>query len=166
MGLKENIKRYRLQNNLTMQDVANALSISKPTVQRYESGVIPNIPPDKISRLAKLFQVTPSDLLSEDENSRQVSDELYHFDMFKSYLNSIGYTVSVEKTDESQEGHYEEQVSDGEVVGQFWIPDDETFTVILQKDDVITEFNHNEFEAFQESICKSVEYEVFRHNKK
>lgn len=165
MGLKENIKRYRLQNNLTMQDVANALGISKPTVQRYESGVIPNIPPDKISKLAQLFQVTPSDLLCPDD-SEKASDDLRHFEMFKAYLNSIGYTVSVEKTGESKEGHYEEQVSDSKIVGQSWIPNTEEHSVFLQKDGVVTEFNQTEFEQFQESICKSIEYEVFKQNKK
>lgn len=50
MGLKENIKNRRLELNLTLEDVSKRLSISKPTLQRYESGVISNIPSDKIEK--------------------------------------------------------------------------------------------------------------------
>jgi transcriptional regulator with XRE-family HTH domain len=64
VGLKENIKSRRLELNLTLEEVAKQLNTSKPTVQRYESGVIDNIPFDKIDKLAEILKVTPSWLLS------------------------------------------------------------------------------------------------------
>lgn len=74
MGLKENIKNRRLELNLTLGEVAKYLNISKPTIQRYESGVINNIPFDKVEQLAVILQTTPSVLmgwhnlqLTEDE---------------------------------------------------------------------------------------------------
>ena len=63
MGLKENIKNRRLQLNLTLDEVSTKLSISKPTLQRYESGVISNIPSDKIEKLALILETTPSCLM-------------------------------------------------------------------------------------------------------
>lgn len=67
MGLKENIKNRRLELNLTLDDVSKKLSISKPTLQRYESGVISNIPSDKIEKLAEILETTPSSLMGWEE---------------------------------------------------------------------------------------------------
>ena len=66
MGLKENIKNRRLELNLTLDDVSKKLSISKPTLQRYESGVISNIPSDKIEKLAEILETTPAYLMGWD----------------------------------------------------------------------------------------------------
>ena len=68
MGLKENIKNRRLELNLTLEDVSKKLSISKPTLHRYESGVISNIPSDKIEKLAAILETTPSCLMGWEEN--------------------------------------------------------------------------------------------------
>lgn len=80
MGLKENIKNRRLELNLTLEDVSKKLSISKPTLQRYESGVISNIPSDKIEKLAVILETTPSRLMGWDENKikakLQLSEDL------------------------------------------------------------------------------------------
>lgn len=67
MGLKENIKNRRILLNLTLEDVSKKLSISKPTLQRYESGVISNIPSDKIEKLAIILETTPSCLMGWEE---------------------------------------------------------------------------------------------------
>lgn len=66
MGLKENLKNKRLELNLTLEEVAKQLSISKPTLQRYESGVISNIPSDKIEKLAEILNTTPAILMGWD----------------------------------------------------------------------------------------------------
>jgi repressor LexA len=63
MPLKENIKRYRLAAHMTLENVANAIGVSKQTVQKYEHGVISNIPSDKIEGMAKLFGCSPADLM-------------------------------------------------------------------------------------------------------
>ena len=69
MGLKENIKNRRLELNLTLEEVSKKLSISKPTLQRYESGVISNIPSDRIEKLASILETTPALLMGwEDED--------------------------------------------------------------------------------------------------
>ncbi|WP_343101402.1 helix-turn-helix transcriptional regulator [Romboutsia sp. MSSM.1001216sp_RTP31141st1_G3_RTP31141_220114] len=63
MGLKENIKNKRLELGLTLEEVSNKIGIKKPTLQRYESGVISNIPSDKIEALAEVFDVSPAYLM-------------------------------------------------------------------------------------------------------
>lgn len=76
MGLKENLKRRRVELNLTLEYVSNKLSVSKPTLQRYESGVISNIPSDKIEKLALILETTPSFLMGWEENTIDVESLL------------------------------------------------------------------------------------------
>lgn len=73
MGLKENINKFRISNNMTLEEVANKLGISKTTLQRYESGVITNIPSEKVEKLSKVFNVTPSELMGW--NDLDLNDE-------------------------------------------------------------------------------------------
>ena len=71
MGLKENIKSKRLELGLTLEEVANKIGVKKPTLQRYESGVISNIPSDKIESLAKVFDISPSVLMGWEEEKKE-----------------------------------------------------------------------------------------------
>lgn len=68
MGLKENIKSKRLELGMTLDEVAEKLGVKKPTLHRYESGVISNIPSDKIEDLAKIFDVSPSQLMGWNDD--------------------------------------------------------------------------------------------------
>lgn len=63
MGLKENIKQKRLENSMTLEDLANKVGVSRQTIQRYESGIISNIPSDKIELMAEALNTTPADLM-------------------------------------------------------------------------------------------------------
>lgn len=65
--LNENLKRYRKERHYTLEYVANYIGVTKQTVQRYESGVIKDIPNDKIEKLAELFDVDPSRLVGWQE---------------------------------------------------------------------------------------------------
>ncbi len=57
IGLR--IKQLRKEREYTLQEVADRLHVSKPTAQRYESGVI-KIPIEKVVSLAKMFNVSVS----------------------------------------------------------------------------------------------------------
>ena len=78
MGLKENIKNRRLELNLTLEDISKKLSISKPTLQRYESGVISNVPSDRIEKLASILETTPALLMGwqEEEKNLDITQQL------------------------------------------------------------------------------------------
>lgn len=76
MGLKENIKNRRLELNLTLEIVSKKLSISKPTLHRYESGVISNIPSDKIEKLAEILETTPAELMGWKEKFPAIKPQL------------------------------------------------------------------------------------------
>jgi len=99
MGLKENIKNRRLELNLTLEDVSKKLSISKPTLQRYESGVISNIPSDKIEKLAIILETTPSCLMGWDDKNIEVKlylteEEKCLLDKYSSLDNLGKHTVN------------------------------------------------------------------------
>lgn len=92
MGLKENIKKRRLELNMTLDDVCKKLSIKKPTLQRYESGVISNIPSDKIEKLAVILDTTPAKLMGWEE--KEDHTKILLTDIEKSLLdkyNSLDY---------------------------------------------------------------------------
>lgn len=67
MALKENIKNSRLALNLTLDDVAKIVGVSRQTIQRYESGVIGNIPSDRLEKLAIALHTTPGVLMGWDK---------------------------------------------------------------------------------------------------
>ncbi|WP_292017751.1 MULTISPECIES: helix-turn-helix domain-containing protein [unclassified Megasphaera] len=67
--LNRNIKKARLQQNMTLDDVAKIVGVSKQTIQRYESGVIGNIPSDKIEKIAIALHTTPGALMGWDSDA-------------------------------------------------------------------------------------------------
>lgn len=69
MGLKENIKSRRLELNMTLEDLALKVGTSRQTIQRYESGVIGNIPSDKIEKLAEALDTTPTNLMGWENDT-------------------------------------------------------------------------------------------------
>lgn len=68
----DRLKDIRNKKGMTLDEVAKSVGVSRQTIQRYESGVIPNIPPDKISKLANLFNTT-TDYLIDGKNSSKKS---------------------------------------------------------------------------------------------
>lgn len=72
MSLKENLRNLRIMNNLTLDEVAHKVGVTKPTLQRYESGVISNVPPsDKIEKLAEVYNTTPAYLMGWSNEMRK-----------------------------------------------------------------------------------------------
>ena len=68
MKLNENIRAMRSQRGMTLEEVGKKISVSKQTIQRYETGQIPNIPYDKIVALANIFNCSPAYLMGWEEN--------------------------------------------------------------------------------------------------
>lgn len=77
MGIvNENIKKYRLKKGLTLEALAELVGTSKQTIQRYESGVIGNIPSDKIEKISEILTVSPAILMGwERELNEQEKDD-------------------------------------------------------------------------------------------
>lgn len=74
MALKDNLRALRLQKGYTLQELARQIGVGKQTVQKYESGVIQNVPSDKIEKMAAFLGVTPEALMGWDAHSKAESE--------------------------------------------------------------------------------------------
>lgn len=63
MTTGEKIKKYRLEADKTLEEVAQQIGISRQTLSRYETGVIQNIPSDKLESIAHFLRIHPSLLM-------------------------------------------------------------------------------------------------------
>lgn len=69
MGLKENIKRLRLDRGLTQSQLAEALDVTRSAVTQWESGWSqPKM--GSVTQLAEFFGVSPSEIIDERAASR------------------------------------------------------------------------------------------------
>ncbi len=81
--LANNLKNLRKQKKLTLDDLAEALGTSRQTIHRYENGIITNIPPEKVERLAEVLGTTPSALMGWSEGELSGYDNISPIDMKK-----------------------------------------------------------------------------------
>ncbi len=63
MALNDRLKAARTAKGFTLDEVAAKVGVSRQTIQRYESGVISNIPSDNIEKLAAALDTTPAVLM-------------------------------------------------------------------------------------------------------
>ena len=77
MDIGHIINQRRLFLGLTLEDVGNAVGVSKSTVKKWEDGYISNMKRDKISELAKVLKISPVVLITGEleENSKNNSAE-------------------------------------------------------------------------------------------
>ena len=70
MELKDIIKSRRLALNITLEEVAAIVGVSRATVSRWESGNISNMRRDRIASLADALHTSPDYImgLTEDPN--------------------------------------------------------------------------------------------------
>lgn len=69
MEVYERIKLRRKELDLTADDVAEALGVSRATIYRYESAAIEKLPTSIINPLAKVLRCSPSYLMGWDDNA-------------------------------------------------------------------------------------------------
>ena len=63
------LKALRKSKRMTQDELAAALGTSKQTIHRYENGIITNIPPEKVEKLAAALGTTPSELMGWSETT-------------------------------------------------------------------------------------------------
>lgn len=74
VGLK--IAKYRKEQDLTQDDLAEYLYVSRQLVSKWENGTgIPSI--DVLLELSKLFHTTFEDLLCLNEDSQTITDDIF-----------------------------------------------------------------------------------------
>lgn len=69
MDIGKLINKKRTELGLTLEEVGNAVGVSKSTVKKWEDGFISNMKRDKISRLAKILELNPVSLITGEIES-------------------------------------------------------------------------------------------------
>lgn len=62
------IKKLRIENNMTLEQLGDKVGVGKSTVRKWENGMIANMRRDKIAGIADVFNVSPSYLMGWDSN--------------------------------------------------------------------------------------------------
>lgn len=72
----ERIKSLREGIGMSQTDLADKLDTKKQTIYKYETGIVTNIPSDKIEMMAKIFNVSPAYIMgwSNDKNPKTPSN--------------------------------------------------------------------------------------------
>lgn len=65
----EKIKSFRIKSNLTLEEVAKAVGVSKSTVSKWENGDIANMRKDRIVALCAVLHTTPAYLMGMTEDT-------------------------------------------------------------------------------------------------
>lgn len=73
MNISQRLYDLRKQHGYTLKEAAAKLGVSEGTMQRYEKGIIKEIPYDSITALADLYDVDPGYLMGWQAEYR-VSD--------------------------------------------------------------------------------------------
>lgn len=101
MNIGELINKRRTELELTLEDVGNAVGVSKSTVKKWEDGFISNMKRDKISALAKVLKLNPVSLITGE-----TSDEETERNSLNEQLTGIDFALQSETkelTDEQKQ---------------------------------------------------------------
>ena len=91
MKFSDNLKKLRKDMNLSQEDLADKLGVSRQSISKWESGVVyPEM--DKMVQLCKLFNVNMDDLINNDvaevNNTKQAKNTINKFiDSFFRFVN-------------------------------------------------------------------------------
>lgn len=66
-NIGQKIKELRQSKDMTLEELGNAVGVTKSTVRKWENGMIANMRRDKIAVLAKALGVSPAALLGWDD---------------------------------------------------------------------------------------------------
>lgn len=75
MDLKDILQKRRAELELTLEDIAVSVGVTKATVQRWESGEIKNIRRDKINALANALHIPATLLLTGGETEMSANTQ-------------------------------------------------------------------------------------------
>lgn len=63
MTLAQRIHDARILKGLTLEQLGKMIGLGKSAINKYEKGIVTNIPPDRIEALAAALEVTPGYLM-------------------------------------------------------------------------------------------------------
>lgn len=73
MTLAQRIHEARISKGLTLEQLGKMIGLGKSAINKYEKGIVTNIPPDRIEALAAALDVTPGYLMGWVDHPRQMN---------------------------------------------------------------------------------------------
>ena len=73
MTMGERIKYYRLQKDMTQEQLGEILGVQKSAIRKYEKGEVENIKRSTIQKMSEVFGVSPCFLMGWDDDQEKVS---------------------------------------------------------------------------------------------
>ena len=102
MNIGELIHDCRTELGLTLEDVGDAVGVSKSTVKKWEDGFISNMRRDKIAALAKVLRINPVSLINGELVLLNQSNDFYLTDHEKeviiAYRQQPSLQIAVDRT--------------------------------------------------------------------
>lgn len=77
MTLGEKIRKRRIELNMTMDDLGNAIGVQRSAINKYEKGMITDLKRSTIQALATALQVSPLYLLDDDDDDQERLEALH-----------------------------------------------------------------------------------------
>lgn len=71
----DRIRQVRQEQDVTQQELADYIGVSKQAVYKYENNIVTNIPTDKVDAIAKRLRVSPAYLMGWEEQSAQAASK-------------------------------------------------------------------------------------------
>lgn len=139
-GINERIKELRTKLEMSQEEFGNKIGLSKSGISNLENGTR-GIRERHINLICKVFNVNESWLVEGKSPIFYLSTVVKKLEFFVKYLESLGYMIKLE--------------SEGE-----------TFSAIITKGKNTTTMTKEIFEEFQDTIEKSVEFEIFKASQK
>lgn len=106
MTIGNRIKNLRTQIGLSQSELAEMIGTIKQTIYKYETGIITNIPSDKIEQMAKIFKVSPSYIMGWNDNTsatntinikKQITLSSHELHVVEAYRNKPEIQPAVDK---------------------------------------------------------------------
>ena len=74
MEFKDRLHALRIENHMTLQELGDKVGLGREAIYKYEKGIVVNPKRDLISKLAKVFNVSPSYLLCLSDSRYSASE--------------------------------------------------------------------------------------------
>lgn len=75
MTVGEKIRNHREQENMTQSELGKACGVTKQTIFKYETGIVTNIPIDKLQRIAAALNISAAYLMGWKDDPKPESDK-------------------------------------------------------------------------------------------
>lgn len=78
MNVGEYIKKLRIDNNLSQEELGKKIGVQRAAVQKWECGKVQNLKRETIKKLSEIFEVSPSSFIEDDttkDKPAPISDE-------------------------------------------------------------------------------------------